>query len=301
MNFPLAKAFTKTPLVLYQNFLEEFWYTAITYDPNPPADDSEERPLMEYKIKFTVMNGKMPLTLDFRIFVEATGLDHNQGTYVSHSFPEVVKAELSKIATDETLIYMTSKAKEEEVPDCVLATKTPPTEKGKTTDPKDLGGNDQPTDKGLPSMVPDEGTGKTTPLYQGPREDKDLERLKPLAKMESKTPHVTPLSGADAEDQVDQTQSTRFKVLIPNQNKGKTSFEVKSDTQTLLLTTIADVQALLLSDDELDEESDNDVFEAGDEMDKDIQQADEEETKSPKTSKESSTKVLTKDPVSQEH
>ncbi|GJX14389.1 hypothetical protein Tco_0206147, partial [Tanacetum coccineum] len=49
MNCPLAKAFTKTPSVLYQNFLREFWCTAISYDPNPPADDFEEHPLKEYK------------------------------------------------------------------------------------------------------------------------------------------------------------------------------------------------------------------------------------------------------------
>ncbi|GKD88438.1 hypothetical protein Tco_1363945, partial [Tanacetum coccineum] len=37
------------------------------------------------------------------------------------------------------------------------------------------------------------------------------------------------------------------------------------------LTTIADVQALLLSDEELLEESEDAIFEAGDEMDEDTQ------------------------------
>ncbi|GKC56345.1 hypothetical protein Tco_1083943 [Tanacetum coccineum] len=102
--------------------------------------------------------------------------------------------------------------------------------------------------------------------------------------MESKTPPVTAFSRVDAEDQVDQTQSTGFEVSVPNQNKGKTSSKVEPDTQTLLLTTTDDVQALLLSNDDLVEESD-DVFEAGDEMDEDIQQGDKE-----KPSKESATK-----------
>ncbi|GJY05239.1 hypothetical protein Tco_0371179 [Tanacetum coccineum] len=62
--------------------------------------------------------------------------------------------------------------------------------------------------------------------------------------------------------QVDQTQSSRFEVSVPDQNKGKTSSEVEPDTQTMSLTTTADVHALLLSDDELIEESDDDVFEA---------------------------------------
>ncbi|GJY22140.1 hypothetical protein Tco_0394706 [Tanacetum coccineum] len=107
MNCPLAEAFTKTPSVLYQNFLRKFWCTDIAYDPSPPEDDSEEHPLKEYKIKFRVINGKKPLTLDFKTFVEATGLDYNQGTYVSHSSPEDVKAELARIATDEVLINRT--------------------------------------------------------------------------------------------------------------------------------------------------------------------------------------------------
>ncbi|GKB88003.1 hypothetical protein Tco_0960275 [Tanacetum coccineum] len=59
-------------------------------------------------------------------------------------------------------------------------------------------------------------------------------------------------------------------------DEGKTSSEVEPDTQTLLLTTVVDIQALLLSDDELIEESKDDVFEARDEMNEDIQQAAEE-------------------------
>ncbi|GJS95877.1 hypothetical protein Tco_0802845 [Tanacetum coccineum] len=57
------------------NFM--FWCTTIAYDPNPPADDSEALPLKEYKIQFIVMNGKKPLTLDYKTFVETTGLDYN--------------------------------------------------------------------------------------------------------------------------------------------------------------------------------------------------------------------------------
>ncbi|GJX93371.1 hypothetical protein Tco_0347957 [Tanacetum coccineum] len=97
MNYLLAKAFTKTPSVLYQNFLREFWCTAITYEPSPPSDDSIARLLKEYLIKFLVINGKKPLTLDFKTFVEFTGLDYKEGTYVSHPSPESIKAKLAKI------------------------------------------------------------------------------------------------------------------------------------------------------------------------------------------------------------
>ncbi|GJZ04003.1 hypothetical protein Tco_0537278 [Tanacetum coccineum] len=73
----------------------EVWCTAIAYDLNPYADNSKVHALKEYKIKFTVMNGKKPLTLDFKTFCEATGLDYNKGTYVSHPSPEAVKAKLA--------------------------------------------------------------------------------------------------------------------------------------------------------------------------------------------------------------
>nr|GEU33950.1 putative polyprotein [Tanacetum cinerariifolium] len=71
--------------------------------------------------------------------------------------------------------------------------------------------------------------------------------------------------------------------------KGKsqtTSFEVEPDSQPLLLTTTADVQALLLSDDEMIKDSDDDVLEARDEMDEDIHHTNEEETQSPSPNKE---------------
>nr|GFA12616.1 hypothetical protein [Tanacetum cinerariifolium] len=53
------------------------------------------------------MNGRKSLTLNFKTFCEATGLDYNQGTYVSYPFPKSVKAELGRITTDEVLINRT--------------------------------------------------------------------------------------------------------------------------------------------------------------------------------------------------
>ncbi|GJS65873.1 hypothetical protein Tco_0680437 [Tanacetum coccineum] len=77
MNFPLKKAFTKCPSVLYQNLLREFWCMTIAYDPNPPADETQSCLLKEYLIKFLVMNSKKPLTLDFKTFTTSTSLDYN--------------------------------------------------------------------------------------------------------------------------------------------------------------------------------------------------------------------------------
>ncbi|GJR78264.1 hypothetical protein Tco_0149049 [Tanacetum coccineum] len=212
MNYPLVEAFTKTPSVLYQNFLKEFWCTTVVEDPNPLEDDSEVRPLKEFVIKFIVMNGKKPLTLDYKTFCESTGLDYNKGNYVAHPFLEAVKAELAKIAINEALGTRSSKS----LPEVKL------------TDPKDLEGNKQPADMGLPATHPD---------------------------------------------------------------------EVEPDTETLLLTIVADNQALLEDfEEELKDASDDDVFEAGEEMDEDIQELDTEETQT-----HHSTKTPTEEPPSTKH
>ncbi|GJU78554.1 hypothetical protein Tco_1275624 [Tanacetum coccineum] len=82
MNYPLDEAYTKTPSILYQNYLGEFWCTVVAADPNPPIDSSKARPLKEFIIKFTVMNGQRPLTLDYKTFCESTRLDYNKGNNV---------------------------------------------------------------------------------------------------------------------------------------------------------------------------------------------------------------------------
>ncbi|GJS11790.1 hypothetical protein Tco_0368586 [Tanacetum coccineum] len=108
MNCPLAKAFTKTPSVVYQNFLREFSCTTTAYDLNPPINDSKARLLKEYLIKFSMMNGKKPLILYYKTFVESTRLDYAKGTYVSHPSTEVVKAKLAKIIENSIILDRTS-------------------------------------------------------------------------------------------------------------------------------------------------------------------------------------------------
>nr|GEU86167.1 retrovirus-related Pol polyprotein from transposon TNT 1-94 [Tanacetum cinerariifolium] len=66
-------------VVLYQNYLREFWSTVVSYDPFPSTDETEQSPLKEFLIKFLVLNGKRPLTLDFNTFCSSTGLDYNNG------------------------------------------------------------------------------------------------------------------------------------------------------------------------------------------------------------------------------
>ncbi|GKC60853.1 hypothetical protein Tco_1088451, partial [Tanacetum coccineum] len=75
-------------------------------------------------------------------------------------------------------------------------------------------GKCSPVDKGLPSMVSDEGTIKTTPCLEGPHGDKDSEGFKSPADMEPLTTPIANPSGTDAKYQADQTQSTRLSLAI---------------------------------------------------------------------------------------
>nr|GEU42962.1 hypothetical protein [Tanacetum cinerariifolium] len=195
MNCPLAEDFIKSPSVLYQNFHKVFWCTAIAYDLNPPTISSEARPLKEFKIKFTRMNGKKLLTLDFKTFCESIGLDYNQGNYVAHPSPKVVKAELGKIATNEALVLSKNYSSTKQVNSIqqllayslLIGTK----------------GNKHPADMGLSATVPDEGISKTKPLPEGENiKDKDSDRSKLLVNMESSTLPITDLSWTDTKYQV---------------------------------------------------------------------------------------------------
>nr|GEW52868.1 hypothetical protein [Tanacetum cinerariifolium] len=139
---------------------------------------------------------------------------------------------------------------------------------GKPTDPNDSEENKQPVDMTLPATHLDKGISTTQPLPEGTNTNpKDSERLKPLVDRDSSNPFVISLLGTNAQYQV--------------------------DVDTIILTIVADIQALLgASDDELKDDSDDNVFEARDEINEDIQQvADEEETQSPEPSKEPSTEI----------
>ncbi|GKF57440.1 hypothetical protein Tco_0170977, partial [Tanacetum coccineum] len=50
-------------------------------------------PPREFLIKFSVLNGQRPLTLNFNTFCSSTGLDYNNGKYVAHPTPEAVIGE----------------------------------------------------------------------------------------------------------------------------------------------------------------------------------------------------------------
>nr|GFC20020.1 hypothetical protein [Tanacetum cinerariifolium] len=97
---------------------------------------------------------------------------------------------------------------------------------------------------------PDEGTRRSHPFPEGKSTDaKDPEgNIQPVGK-------ALPSTSLDEDIR-------------------KTSYEKELGNQPLILSTSADVQALLLSDEEFIEESKDDVFKAGDEIDEDIHHTD---------------------------
>ncbi|GKF51103.1 hypothetical protein Tco_0147570, partial [Tanacetum coccineum] len=160
--------------------------------------------------------------------------------------------------------------------------KSQPLLEGTATHPKDSGGNKQPLDRDITSTTPDEGMAKTTSHPEGSLEDKDSGGNIPPADIEPIHTLVADPSSTGAKYQVDETQSTRLRYWSLTKNKGKTSFEVEPDTEPLKLQTYADIQAFLLSDDELDKESDEEeVLAAGDDINEDPQDDAEVRTLSP--------------------
>ncbi|GKA99732.1 hypothetical protein Tco_0827726 [Tanacetum coccineum] len=286
LNCPLKKAFTNCPSVVYQNFLREFWSTAVAYDPFPSTDETEQRPLREFLIKFSVLNGQRPLTLDFNTFCSSTGLDYNNGKYVAHPTPEAVKKELGKIAINPNpevpgaLSKKIKRPKSKKPPTETKSTglsstldegtrKSKPLPESTATPPKDSRGNIQPLDRDITSTTSNEGTAKTTSRPEGSLGNKDSGGNMRPADMELIHPTVVDLSGTGAKYQVDQTQSTRLRHQSLPENKGKPSHEGELDTQPIVLSTYADVRAFLLSDDE----SEEDILGAGEEMNEEPQVA----------------------------
>nr|GEW10702.1 copia protein [Tanacetum cinerariifolium] len=314
LNFPLNKAFTNCPSVLYQNYLRDIWSTVVAYDPSSSVDETEQCPLREFLIKFSVLNEQGPLTLDFNTLCSSTSLDYKNGKYVATPIPEVVKLSAgtipplnpSKVPNIELMAHMIAvnnqkdlvspllfsrkkkkvksqivtptlpksqgpKASEshpqkrkkpmsKKVPKETKATlpssqrrvlrnptqrKLQPFPEGTTSDPKDSGGNVQYADKGLPSMISNKGTAKTTPRPERPLGDKDSEGNIPPADMKPINPTIVDPSGTGAEyqesdekevfaardDMEEETQAGEEEYQSPSPNKEKLELSYFPATQ----------------------------------------------------------------------
>ncbi|GJW49677.1 hypothetical protein Tco_0091028 [Tanacetum coccineum] len=342
-NCPLYNAFTNCPSVVYQNFLRDFWSTVVAFDPFPSTNELEKRPLKEFLIKFLVLNGQRPLTLDFHTFCSSTGLNYNNGKYVDHPIPEVLGGNYSSTkqvnSIQQLLAYSPITKIEVDIGEIIYSdldpskvtgieltahmitvnnrrdSMSPPPfaanpKKGKSqtvasTLPKSYGveasgslskkskrpksknpptetkistGYIQLVNMGLPSTL-DEGTRKSKPLPKStathPKDsggnkqpfDRDITSMTPNEGT-TKTTSCPEGSLWDKDSGVDETQSTRLRYRSLTKNKGK---------------TYDDIQAFLLSDDELDKEiNEEEVLDVGDDMDEDPQ--DDAEVRAPSPS-----------------
>ncbi|GKE82863.1 hypothetical protein Tco_1552863, partial [Tanacetum coccineum] len=205
LNCPLKKAFTNCPSAVYQNFLREFWSTAVAYDPFPSTDETEQRPLREFLIKF-LKDSVSPLPLAAKpkkgkSQTVTLTLPKSQGPEVLGALSMKCKRPKSKKPPTETKVTPPKPMEGFEqshsvslgtVPDpqdlerdIQLASMGLPSTlnegtrtskpflEGTVTHPKDLGRNIQTLDRDLTSMTSDEGTAKTMPRLEGSLGDKD--------------------------------------------------------------------------------------------------------------------------------
>lgn len=68
---------------------------------------------------------------------------------------------------------------------------------------------------------------------------------------------------------MDKTQSTRFEVLVSNQNKGKTFDDVELDTNPQTISLFGNLHTLMEPEEEILEFVDDKILVAGDDMDTD--------------------------------
>ncbi|GJY13570.1 retrovirus-related pol polyprotein from transposon TNT 1-94 [Tanacetum coccineum] len=182
--------------------------------------------------------------------------------------------------------------------------KTQSVSSGQTAHPKDIEGNTQPAVKGFHSLL-DEGTHKSKLLGLKAFLKLLLLRGKKLPTgMGSPSTHhddgiskTQPLPEGTNINPKDSGRNTQLADRGPDHNKGKSSSEVEMNIDTLILTIVADIQALLIdSEDELEDDSDEEFLEAGEEMDDEFFQSANEETQHAH-----STETPTKEPISTEH
>ncbi|GJX88008.1 hypothetical protein Tco_0340022, partial [Tanacetum coccineum] len=126
-------------LIVYQSFLREFWSTVGAFDPFSSTDEPEKRPLKEFLIKFSVLNGQRPLTLDFKTFCSSTSLDYNNGKYVDHPTPDVDPSKVTDIELTAHMIVINNQGDSVSPPPLVAKPKKRKSQTLAPTLPKSLG------------------------------------------------------------------------------------------------------------------------------------------------------------------
>ncbi|GJU43169.1 hypothetical protein Tco_1200435 [Tanacetum coccineum] len=315
--------------------VREFWSTVGAFDPFPSTDEPEKRPLKEFLIKFSVSNGQRPFNLDFKTFCSSTSLDYNNGKYVYHPTPEVVKKFMAGITPPLSSEY--SQDKKFGFLPLILSNSNFSKDPSKVTDIElkahMIVVNNQGDSVFPPPLVAKPKKGKsrtvalTLPKSKGHEASGALS--KKIEKLESKRPSTSKksppkstegseqshlVSSGTVPDPQDLERDIQLASTDSRGNKQPLDRDITSTTSNegmaktmphpegslgdkdsggnippadmeLIHTPIADPSgtALLLSDDELDKDSDEEeVLAAGDDMDEDPQDDKEVRTPLPK-------------------
>nr|GEX43011.1 hypothetical protein [Tanacetum cinerariifolium] len=301
---------TNNVVVVYQNYLREFWSTDVAYEPCSSKNKNEKRPLREFLIKFSVLNGERPLTLDFNTFFSSTGFDYNNGKYVAHPTPETAKRELGKIAINPSYLDKTPVLKNSFLDEKfgffpgILSNSNFTKDPSKVTDIEltaMIVMNYQRDSVSPPPFSTKKKKGKsqtvtsTLPQSQGPEASGALskKRKKPKSKKPPIETKITPTKLTEGFEQSFSEGTTKI-TLHPEGSLGDKDSgghippaDMKpihpTITEPLKLQTFANVQAFLLSKDEMDQENDKEeVFAIREDMDEDPQVDEEVRTPSPK-------------------
>nr|GEX26474.1 hypothetical protein [Tanacetum cinerariifolium] len=131
-NCFLAEVFSQPPSVLYQNYLREFWCTAVVDHPTPSIEDSEARPIKDSNIKFSVKNG-LPSTTPKDGLHQSKSLLKGKPTDLQDTEGNLHRVIIGLPTTHPNKGINTSQTLPE----------------GTNTDPKDLGRTIQLTDMGV--------------------------------------------------------------------------------------------------------------------------------------------------------
>ncbi|GJW63694.1 hypothetical protein Tco_0115578 [Tanacetum coccineum] len=267
--------------------------------------------------------GAQPLTFDFNTFCSSIGFDYNNGKYVAHPIPEVLGRNYSSTeqvnSIQQLLAYCLITRTEVDIEDIIysdLVTKLLNKSRLKYVSyPRFIScalqvllGSNYTQDENfgfLPGILTKEreisNCDSNLTQVTGPEASEALskKRQKPKSKKPPTETKVTPpklmegseqsysVSSGTVPDPQDlerniQLASTGFPSTL-DEGTRKTSSEVEPDTKPLQLQTFTNVQAFLLSEDELDKESDKEeVLVTREDMDEDPQVTEEIRTPSPK-------------------
>ncbi|GKD32024.1 hypothetical protein Tco_1242802 [Tanacetum coccineum] len=286
-EYQLADIFTKSlDEPTFTKLKIELGITAVPHNHFPSTDEAEQCPLKEFLIKFLVLNGQRPLTLDLTPSVHPLALiiimvlGGNYSSTEQVNFIQQLLAYSLIIGTEvdiEGIIYsdLITKLLNKFLPS-ILSNSNFTKDPYKVTNielmahmivvnshkdsmsplplvAKPKKGKSQTMTPTLPKSQGPEIPGALFKKSKGPK-DKDLGGKIPPADMELVHPPVVDLSGTSAKYQVDQTQLTRLRYQSLPKNKGKPLHEGELDTQPIVLSTYAYVRPFPLSDDKSEED-----------------------------------------------